>query len=151
MKKECISDEQLRKLRDLSRFVYELANFSPPKHQAYVGNAAFAHKGGVHVSSIQRHPETYEHIRPELVGNTTRVLVSDLSGRSNILPRQKVQHQSDSKDRHLEILDNIKEMEHRGYQFEGAEASFELLMTAPWAPIGSFSRNRVPGDRRETA
>jgi 2-isopropylmalate synthase len=130
MKKECISDEQLRHLREVSRFVYELANLSPDKHQAYVGNSAFAHKGGVHVSAIQRHPETYEHMRPEVVGNCTRVLISDLSGRSNILAKaEEFNIDLDSKDPvTLEILDNIKEMENRGYQFEGAEASFELLM-----------------------
>ena len=95
-----------------------------------MGNSAFAHKGGVHVSAIQRHPETYEHIRPELVGNSTRVLISDLSGRSNILVKAQEFHINlDSKDPvTLEILDNIKEMENRGYQFEGAEASFEILM-----------------------
>lgn len=130
MKKECISDEQLRKMRDISRLVYELANISPDKHQPYVGNSAFAHKGGVHVSAIQRHPETYEHMRPERVGNMTRVLISDLSGRSNILAKaEEFKINMDSKDPvTLEILDNIKEMENRGYQFEGAEASFELLM-----------------------
>lgn len=130
MKHDCISDEQLRKLRDLSRYVYELANFAPPKHQAYVGNAAFAHKGGVHVSAIQRHPETYEHIRPEIVGNSTRVLISDLSGRANILAKaEEFNINLDSKDPvTLDILDNIKEMENRGYQFEGAEATFELMM-----------------------
>jgi 2-isopropylmalate synthase len=130
MKRDCISSDQLKKLRELSRFVYELANFSPNKHQSYVGNSAFAHKGGVHVSAIQRHPETYEHIRPELVGNTTRVLVSDLSGRANILAKaEEFNLNLDSKDPvTLEILDNIKDMENRGYQFEGAEASFELLM-----------------------
>ena len=130
MQKECVSGDQLRKLRDLSRYVYELANISPNKHQPYVGNSAFAHKGGVHVSAIQRHPETYEHLRPELVGNVTRVLISDLSGRSNILAKAEEFHiNMDSKDPvTLEILDNIKEMENRGYQFEGAEASFELLM-----------------------
>jgi 2-isopropylmalate synthase len=130
MKRECISDEQLKRLRDLSRYVYELANLPPNKHQAYVGNSAFAHKGGVHVSAIQRHPETYEHIRPELVGNSTRVLISDLSGRSNILAKaEEFDINLDSKDPvTLDILDNIKDMENRGYQFEGAEASFELLM-----------------------
>lgn len=130
MKKECISDEQLSHVREVSRFVYELANLSPDKHQAYVGNSAFAHKGGVHVSAIQRHPETYEHMRPELVGNSTRVLISDLSGRSNILAKaEEFNINLDSKDPiTLEILDNIKDMENRGYQFEGAEASFELLM-----------------------
>ncbi len=130
MKKECISDEQMRHLREISRFVYELANIAPAKHQAYVGNSAFAHKGGVHVSAIQRHPDTYEHIRPETVGNCTRILVSDLSGRSNILAKaEEFKINLDSKDPvTLDILDNIKEMENRGYQFEGAEASFELLM-----------------------
>ena len=117
MKRDCISDAQMRTLRELSRYVYELANLAPDKHQPYVGNSAFAHKGGVHVSAIQRHPETYEHMRPELVGNTTRVLVSEFN--INL----------DSKDPvTLEILEDIKAMENRGYQFEGAEASFELLM-----------------------
>ncbi|GAB4299842.1 MAG: citramalate synthase [Desulfuromonadia bacterium] len=130
MGKNCISDQQLKKLRELSRFIYELANLPPNKHQPYVGNSAFAHKGGVHVSAIQRHPETYEHIRPELVGNRTRVLVSDLSGRSNILAKaEEFNINLDSKDPvTLEILETIKEMENQGYQFEGAEASFELLM-----------------------
>jgi 2-isopropylmalate synthase len=130
MGKECISDEQLRNLRSVSRYVYELANLVPDKHQSYVGNSAFAHKGGVHVSAIQRHPETYEHIRPELVGNQTRILVSDLSGRANVLAKaEEFNLNVDSKDPiTLEILENIKEMENKGYQFEGAEASFELIM-----------------------
>lgn len=130
MKRECLSGEQLKRLSELSRFVYELCNLSPDKHQPYVGKSAFAHKGGVHVSAIQRHPETYEHIRPELVGNATRVLVSDLSGRSNILAKaQEFNINLDSKDPvAMEILEKIKELENKGYQFEGAEASFELLM-----------------------
>ncbi|OEU73970.1 MAG: citramalate synthase [Desulfuromonadales bacterium C00003068] len=127
---DCVTDEQMKTLRVVSRYVYELANLIPNKHQAYVGNSAFAHKGGVHVSAIQRHPETYEHMRPEKVGNATRVLVSDLSGRANILAKaEQFNINLDSKDPvTLEILENIKEMENKGYQFEGAEASFELLM-----------------------
>jgi 2-isopropylmalate synthase len=126
----CLRDGQLARLREVSRYVYELANLVPNNHQPYVGNSAFAHKGGVHVSAIQRHPETYEHIRPELVGNVTRVLVSDLSGRSNILAKaQQFNINLDSKDPiTIEILDKIKDLENKGYQFEGAEASFELLM-----------------------
>ncbi len=128
--KDCVSDDKLKALRSASRYVYELANLIPNKHQAYVGNSAFAHKGGVHVSAIQRHPETYEHIRPELVGNRTRVLVSDLSGRSNILAKaEECGIELDSKDPvTLEILEDIKQLENQGFQFEGAEASFELLM-----------------------
>ena len=130
LKKDCISDDQLRHLREVSNYIFELANLSPDKHLAYVGKSAFAHKGGVHVSAIQRHPETYEHIRPELVGNSTRVLVSDLSGKSNILAKaEEFQINLDSKDPVTqEILEEIKEMENRGFQFEGAEASFELMM-----------------------
>ena len=127
---ECLGDGKLTTLRSASHYIYELANLTPNKHQPYVGNSAFAHKGGVHVSAIQRHPETYEHIRPELVGNQTRVLVSDLSGRSNILVKaEECGIKLDSKDPvTLEILEDIKEMENQGFQFEGAEASFELLM-----------------------
>ena len=130
MGKSCVAEGKLKSLRQLSRTIYELANMVPNKHQAYVGNSAFAHKGGVHVSAIQRHPETYEHIRPEQVGNCTRVLVSDLSGRSNILAKaEEFNINLDSKDPvTLEILENIKDLENKGFQFEGAEASFELLM-----------------------
>jgi 2-isopropylmalate synthase len=130
MGKECVPDSQLQHLREVANFVYELANLVPNKRQPFVGDSAFAHKGGVHVSAIQRHPETYEHIRPERVGNITRVLVSDLSGRSNILAKaEEFAINLDSKDPvTLEILEEIKEMENQGYQFEGAEASFELLM-----------------------
>lgn len=140
MDRECLTPEQLRSLRVISRQIYELANLVPNKHQPYVGNAAFAHKGGVHVSAIQRHPETYEHIRPELVGNTTRVLVSDLSGRANILAKaQQFDINLDSKDPvTLEILEEIKEMENKGYQFEGAEASFELLMRKALGNVSHF-------------
>ncbi len=137
---ELISDQQMTGLRKLSRYVYELANLVPNKHQPYTGNSAFAHKGGVHVSAIQRHPETYEHMRPEKVGNATRVLVSDLSGRSNILIKAEEYGLSlDSKDPvTLEILEEIKEMENKGYQFEGAEASFELLMRRSLGKVKSY-------------
>jgi 2-isopropylmalate synthase len=140
MQHECLTDKGLSTLRSLSRYVYELANLVPNKHQPYVGNSAFAHKGGVHVSAIQRHPETYEHIRPELVGNTTRVLVSDLSGRSNILVKaEECGIKIDSKDPvTLEILEEIKELENQGYQFEGADASFELLMRKAMGGIKPF-------------
>ena len=130
----------MKTLLQVSRYVYELANLVPNKHQAYVGNSAFAHKGGVHVSAIQRHPETYEHIRPEVVGNTTRVLVSDLSGRSNILAKaEQFDINLDSKDPvTLEILEKIKDLENKGFQFEGAEASFELLMRRALGSLRPF-------------
>ena len=140
MGRECVTDEQLKNLRVASRYIYELANLIPNKHAAYVGNSAFAHKGGVHVSAIQRHPETYEHIRPELVGNMTRVLVSDLSGRSNILAKaEEFNINIDSKDpMTMELLEEIKELENKGFQFEGAEASFELMMRRALGSIRHF-------------
>ncbi|MBI5586839.1 MAG: citramalate synthase [Deltaproteobacteria bacterium] len=127
---DCITDERLKKLRDTARFVYELANLPHFKHQPYVGDSAFAHKGGIHVSAVLKNPLTYEHVRPELVGNRQRVLVSDLSGRSNILFKAEeygVDIESGS-EVVKNVLNELKELEHRGFQYEGAEASFELLM-----------------------
>ena len=125
-----VSPAQLRHLRELSHFVWELANLEPNKRQAFVGLSAFAHKGGIHVAAVQKNPETYEHIDPEQVGNRRRVLVSDLSGRSNIL--YKAQEfgvdVEDLKPNVRQVLAEVKELESRGFQFEGAEASFELLM-----------------------
>ncbi|MEW6218066.1 MAG: citramalate synthase [Thermodesulfobacteriota bacterium] len=122
--------DQLTRLAEVSRFVNELANLPPNKYQPYVGASAFAHKGGVHVSAVQRNPLTYEHIEPEQVGNIRRVLISELSGRSNIL--------SKAKDFGIDIastdpvvagiLADLKTLENQGFQYEGAEASFELLM-----------------------
>jgi 2-isopropylmalate synthase len=130
MGREVLPPEQIRKLTVLSRYVAEIANLGHWLHQPYVGNAAFAHKGGMHVSAIRRNPETYEHIAPELVGNRRRVLISDLSGRSNILAKaQEKGLKFKPGDRDAEkVLEQIKDLEHKGFQFEGAEASFELLV-----------------------
>ena len=127
---ECIPEANLRELRDVSRFVSELANRKPWQAQPYVGDSAFAHKGGIHVSAVVKHPETYEHMNPELVGNHRRVLVSELAGKSNILWKAKeygIDLDKDTPDARR-ILQTLKELEDQGYQFEGAEASFELLM-----------------------
>ncbi|MEO8602300.1 MAG: citramalate synthase [bacterium] len=120
----------LKRLRELSRFVDELANVEPNKRQPYVGQSAFAHKGGVHVAAVQRNPRTYEHIDPALVGNQQRVLVSDLSGRANILYKAKQFGVDLEKlDGHVRrLVDDVKRLEHQGFQFEGAEASLELRM-----------------------
>lgn len=126
----CVGKENLKKLTSVSRFVYELANIKPWTHQPYVGKAAFAHKGGVHVSAVMRNPETYEHIQPELVGNRRRVLISDLSGKSNIIYKaQEFGIDLSSNDPLVkELLDTLKKLEYQGYQFEGAEASFEIMI-----------------------
>jgi 2-isopropylmalate synthase len=126
----CIPENNLRELRAVSRFVAELANRTPWSAQPYVGDSAFAHKGGMHVSAVLKHPETYEHVDPEAVGNHRRVLVSELAGKSNIVWKAREygididQETPDSK----RILEQLKALEDQGFQFEGAEASFELLM-----------------------
>ncbi len=127
---EGIPRERLKKLRDLSLFIDEMANSIPDKHRPYVGESAFAHKGGIHVSAIRKNPETYEHIAPEQVGNAQRVLISDLSGESSILYKAKEFNIDMGKDKEVakEVVKKIKDLEMYGYQFEGAEGSLELLM-----------------------
>jgi len=125
-----VSPSNLRRLQELSQFVYELANLEPEKRQAFVGVSAFAHKGGVHVAAVQRNRLTYEHIDPADVGNRQRVLVSDLSGKANVLYKAKEYGVDlESTDPNVRrIVTQLKQLEHEGFQFEGAEASFELLM-----------------------
>ncbi|PIE59267.1 MAG: citramalate synthase [Desulfobulbus propionicus] len=113
-----------------SRLVNELANMPQDQYMPYVGESAFAHKGGVHVSAVQRNPLTYEHIEPEKVGNIRRVLVSDQAGKANILTKAKKYSIPLQEDDPLmaSIISEMKERENQGYQYEAAEASFELLM-----------------------
>ncbi len=119
----------VKHLTELSRYVYELANMNFRSNQPFVGTSAFAHKGGMHVSAVNKLASSYEHIPPEKVGNVRRVLVSELSGRSNIVAKTtKFQLQHDSQLM-AKILDNVMTLEAKGYQFEAAEASFDLLVT----------------------
>src|SRR6185503_3402659 len=126
----CVTPAQLRKLGEVSRTVYELANLEPNKRQPFVGQSAFAHKGGLHVAAVQKKAETYEHIDPALVGNAQRVLVSDLAGRSNLLAKAAEFGIDLSTDGPVvrALLQEVKELESNGYAFEGADGSFELLM-----------------------
>jgi len=130
MNRDFAARDNLVRLREISRFVTEIANLPHSKYQPYVGQSAFAHKGGIHVSAVQRNPITYEHIEPEKVGNVRRILISDLAGKSNVLHKaKKFGLDLDSKDPALAaIVKNLKELENQGFQYEGAEASFELLM-----------------------
>jgi 2-isopropylmalate synthase len=126
----CIPDEQLGRLKEVSRFVNEIANRPSDKHQPYVGESAFAHKGGVHVHAVQKNPLTYEHIRPEKVGNRQRILISDAAGRSALVEKaRELRIPLDKSSPQVEqILTALKELENQGFQFEGAEGSFELLV-----------------------
>ncbi|MBU2568020.1 MAG: citramalate synthase [Elusimicrobia bacterium] len=125
---DTIPQDKLKTLTELSRYFSEIANISPDDKQPYVGSSAFAHKGGVHVSAMARHTGTYEHISPSIVGNERRILVSELSGKSNILMKAKelmIDFEKD-KDATEKIISAIKKLEHQGYQFEDADASFAL-------------------------
>jgi len=126
----CIPAAKLKKLSDLSALVYELANITPSARQPYVGRSAFAHKGGLHVSGIQRNPRTYEHIDPQLTGNDRRVLLSELSGQANIIYKAKEFGIAlDPKNEKIvPLLEELKRLEGIGYVFDGADASFELVM-----------------------
>lgn len=125
----CIDEERLSSLTELANFVNDVANLDPINRSPYVGRSAFAHKGGIHVSAVMKDPRAYEHVEPERIGNKRRVLVSDLSGRSNV--RYKAEEMGIELDGEREArkaVQRIKELEHLGYEFEGAEASFELLL-----------------------
>ncbi|MDA3793180.1 MAG: citramalate synthase [Elusimicrobia bacterium] len=127
---KCIDGDGLKKLTELSRYVDEIANKIPLSHQPFVGHSAFAHKGGIHVSAVRKDSSTYEHIEPKTVGNKRKILISELAGASNIKFKSKEFGIDFSKDNDQvgSLLKTIKKKEDEGYYFEGAEASFELIM-----------------------
>ena len=127
---DCVTDEQLQRLTEAHRFTSEVVNMPRNHYQAYVGESAFAHKGGLHAAAIAKTEESYQHIQPELVGNVKRIVLSELSGRGNIAI--KIQEAGLSaqvpKERTGELLALLKKRESQGFQYEGAEASFRLLV-----------------------
>ena len=125
----CVPPEKLSHLTEISRYVSELANLSPEGHQPFVGQSAFAHKGGIHVNAVVKNVMSYQHIVPGLVGNETRVLLSELSGKDNIAVKRKefgLNGRSLAEER--EVLQQIKELENAGFAFESAEASVDLML-----------------------
>jgi len=127
---DCITDEQLAKLSDVAHYVSEVANLAPDAYLPYIGVSAFSHKGGLHVSGLRKWSGSYQHIDPELVGNKQRMLISELSGRASIINRVHelgVDLPAKSKEA-KELLDKVKMLESRGFQYENAEASFDLLV-----------------------
>src|SRR5579863_7693354 len=135
-----IGPDKLQSLTSVCRYIAELANLPLRKDQAYVGQSAFAHKGGVHVSAVMKESSTYEHIAPELVGNRQRVLVSDLSGRSNVLYQLQQQGLADrmTEQARRELLERVKEMEFQGYDLEAADGTFELFVRQSLRPDMNF-------------
>ncbi|MBI2864974.1 MAG: citramalate synthase [Chloroflexi bacterium] len=136
---DCVPDEQLSSLTEVSRYISEISNLTPDSHQPYVGASAFAHKAGLHVDAMMKSSLSYQHIDPLLVGNRSRVLLSELSGKGSIIykARERGLDVANLSEQSRGILDTIKALESRGFQFDGAEASFELLV-----------RRSQPGYRR---
>ncbi len=125
----CLPNGQMQSLYDLSHFVSEMANLAPDEHLAYVGKSAFAHKGGIHVAAMRRNAKSYQHIDPGQVGNQSRVIISELSGRGNLLSKaEEYQLDNIGGEEVAGVLDEIKALEARGFSFEAAEASVILLM-----------------------
>ncbi len=127
MQRRVVADDRLTRLTELSRSVSEIANLMPDPHAAYVGMSAFAHKGGIHVAAVEKIPASYEHVKPESIGNARQIVISELSGRGNVRVRaQELGLQV--KGVEASVLAKVKEMEARGFQFEAAEGSFELIV-----------------------
>jgi 2-isopropylmalate synthase len=128
-KLDCLRPDSLKHLTEVSRYVYETANMNLVSGQPYVGSSAFAHKGGMHVQAVQKDVSTYEHVDPESVGNTRRILISELSGVSNIATKAGKKFDLEHDKATLKnVLERVKTLENVGFQFEAAEASFELLV-----------------------
>jgi len=151
-----VSEGGLARLTHISRFLDERLNRAPDRHAPYVGESAFAHKGGLHVSAVEKDPRSYEHIDPALVGNARRIVVSDQAGRSNILARlREIGVAIDAKHPKLDtLLDEVKAREFEGYAYDGAEASFELLAQRMLGSVPEYfrvERFRIMDERRWNA
>jgi 2-isopropylmalate synthase len=125
---DVISPKSIKSLTEVSRYIFEIGNITPVMNMPYVGESAFAHKGGLHVDGLQKDKHTYEHIEPELIGNERRFLISELSGKSTVLAKLEKAQISKDKELAKKILARVQELESQGYQFEAANASFDLLI-----------------------
>lgn len=125
---DVLTKEKIKTLTEVSRFVFEICNLTPVTNMPYVGESAFAHKAGLHVDALRKSKRTYEHIDPESVGNERRFLISELSGKSNILAELEKAKIAEDKKLAKKILERVQELENEGYQFEAANASFDLLI-----------------------
>jgi 2-isopropylmalate synthase len=125
---EVLSPEKIKTLTEVSRFVFEVANMTPVMNMPYVGESAFAHKAGLHVDALRKNKTTYEHVDPKLIGNERRFLISELSGKSNVLAELEKAKIAEDKQLAAKILTRVQQLESEGYQFEAANASFDLLV-----------------------
>jgi 2-isopropylmalate synthase len=149
-----VSRTQLHTVREVSHYVSELANITPRTNQPYVGHSAFAHKGGWHADAVNKDPRTCEHVPPEVVGNHRRILVSEVAGKGSLTSKAnalgiKIQAKDDLTQR---VIERLKQLEQEGFQFEGADASLELLMHKTRGTHKSYFRHagfRVIVEKRE--
>jgi 2-isopropylmalate synthase len=125
---ETLDSGRMKQLTELSRFIYEIANLTPVTNMPYVGASAFAHKAGLHVDALRKNRKTYEHVDPESVGNERRFLISELSGASNVLAKLENTKIAENKELARKLLTQVQDLENQGYQFEAADASFDLLI-----------------------
>jgi len=125
---DCLRPEKIKTLTEVSRFIFEISNLNPVTNMPYVGESAFAHKAGLHVDALRKEKRAYEHIDPALIGNERRFLISELSGKSNILAELEKAKITQDKKLAKKILDHVQQLENEGYQFEAANASFDLLV-----------------------
>jgi 2-isopropylmalate synthase len=149
---ETIGAERLALLTPVARHIAEIVNLAPNPHQPFVGLSAFAHKAGIHTSAIARAPSAYSHVDPESVGNTTRFVLSEMSGRSTVALKAEQMGIELTDEEVGYVVSQLKDLEHAGYHFEVADGSLELLMRAATGWKQSFFRlesNRVVTDQRE--
>ena len=148
----CVTAEQLASLTPTAHLVDELCNVTPDPNQPYVGRNAFAHKGGMHVAGVRSDARTFEHIDPDVVGNRRELLVSELSGKGTVLARAEQAGLELSPDRAVHAVERLKELEHRGYHFEAADASFDLFLrkeAGDYEPLFRLESFRVITEKRE--
>ncbi len=149
---ECVSDEQLARLTETAHLVDEICNVTPNPNQPYVGKNAFAHKGGMHVAGIVQDARTFEHVGPAAVGNDRALLISELSGRGTVRARAEQRGLDLGEDAASRVVDRVKQLEHRGYQFEAADGSFDLLIrkeTGEYEPLFRLESWRAIVEKRE--
>lgn len=150
---DCISDENIRKITATGRYIAEISNISLKEEAPYIGSSAFAHKGGMHIDAVCKSSKAYEHVEPNLVGNSRRFLVSEVSGKSTILKEvQKIFPNLDKESKEVsDITKRLKELEYEGYQFEGAEGTIELVMRkmiGKYKPFFKLKNFKTIGENR---
>jgi 2-isopropylmalate synthase len=148
---ECLTETQLASLTPTANYIAELLNFTPDPDSPYVGRNAFAHKGGMHVAGVTADPATFEHIAPELVGNRREMLISELSGKGTVQSRAREAGMELDDDVAAHVVERVKDLEHRGYHYEAADGSFELLLrkeTGEYEPLFLLESWRVIAEKR---